>query len=72
MRSLDAICETFAPGAVEQGVPDAVLDAIEHDLSRRERQRLQLLLRTWLPGYSRLSQSRREAVLRAGVTAPCR
>ena len=28
MRSLDAICETFAPGAVEQGVPDAVLDAI--------------------------------------------
>ena len=37
MRSLDAICETFAPGAVEQGVPDAVLDAIEHDLTARER-----------------------------------
>ena len=70
MRSLDAICETFAPGAVEQGVPDAVLDAIEHDLSRRERQRLQLLLRTWLPGYSRLSQSRREAVLRAWRDSP--
>ena len=34
MRALDAICETFVPGAVEQGVPDAVLDAIEHDLSR--------------------------------------
>ena len=70
MRSLDAICETFAPGAVEQGVPDAVLDAIEHDLSRRERQRLQLLLRTWLPGYSRLSQSRREAVLRGWRDSP--
>ena len=54
MRSLDAICETFAPGAVEQGVPDAVLDAIEHDLTARERQRLLLLLRTWLPGYARL------------------
>ena len=70
MRSLDAICETFAPGAIEQGVPDAVLDAIEHDLSRRERQRLQLLLRTWLPGYSRLSQSRRETVLRAWRDSP--
>jgi choline dehydrogenase-like flavoprotein len=70
VRSLDAICETFAPGAVEQGVPDAVLDAIEHDLSRRERQRLQLLLRTWLPGYSRLSQSRREAVLRGWRDSP--
>ena len=64
MRSLDAICETFAPGAVEQGVPAAVLDALEHDLTASERQRLQLLLRTWLPGFSRLSQSRREAVLR--------
>ena len=70
MRSLDAICETFALGAVEQGVPDAVLDAIEHDLSRRERQRLQLLLRTWLPGYSRLTQARREAVLRGWRDSP--
>ena len=70
MRSLDAICETFAPGAVDQGVPEAVLDAIEHDLSRRERQRLQLLLRTWLPGYSRLSQARREAVLRGWRDSP--
>ena len=70
MRSLDAICETFAPGAVEQGVPDAVLDAIEHDLSRRERQRLLLLLRTWLPGYSRLPQARREAVLRGWRDSP--
>jgi long-chain-alcohol oxidase len=70
VRSLDAICETFAPGAVEQSVPAAVLDAIEHDLSRRERQRLQLLLRTWLPGYSRLSQSRREAVLRGWRDSP--
>jgi long-chain-alcohol oxidase len=64
MRSLDAICETFAPGAVEQGVPAAVLDAIHHDLTGRERKRLLLLLRTWLPGYSRLPQARREAVLR--------
>ncbi len=70
MRSLDAICETFAPGAVEQGVPEAVRDAMEHDLSRRERQRLQLLLRTWLPGYSRLGQSRRETVLRGWRDSP--
>jgi long-chain-alcohol oxidase len=70
VRSLDAICETFAPGAVEQGVPTAVLDAIDHDLSRRERQRLRLLLRTWLPGYGRLSQPRREAVLRAWRDSP--
>ena len=70
MRSLDAICETFAPGADEQGVPAAVLDAIEHDLTARERQRLLLLLRTWLPGYSRLSQARREAVLRLWRDSP--
>src|SRR4249919_2843057 len=70
MRSLDAICETFAPGAVEQGVPDAVLDAIGHDLTARERQRLLLLLRTWLPGYSRLAQDRRETVLRLWRDSP--
>ena len=70
MRSLDAICETFAPGAVEQGVPDAVLDAIDHDLTARERQRLLLLLRTWLPGYSRLAQDRRETVLRLWRDSP--
>jgi long-chain-alcohol oxidase len=70
VRSLDAICETFAPGSVEQGVPDAVLDAIEHDLTPRERQRLLLLLRTWLPGYSKLSRDRREAVLRAWRDSP--
>ena len=70
MRSLDAICETFAPGAIEQGVPDGILDAIEHDLTARERRRLLLLLRTWLPGYSRLSQPRREAVLRSWRDSP--
>jgi len=70
VRSLAAICETFAPGADEQGVPAAVLDALDHDLSFRERQRLQLLLRTWLLGFSRLSQSRREAVLRAWRDSP--
>ena len=70
MRSLDAICETFAPGALEQGVPDAVLDAIERDLTARERQRLLLLLRTWLPGYDRLSQERRETILRGWRDSP--
>ena len=70
MRSLDAICETFAPGAVEQGVPDAVLDAIDHDLTARERQRLLLLLRTWLPGYARLPHARRETVLRLWRDSP--
>jgi long-chain-alcohol oxidase len=70
VKSLDAICETFAPGAVEQGVPDAVLDAIETDLTVRERQRLLLLLRTWPPGYSRLSQARRESILRACRDSP--
>jgi choline dehydrogenase-like flavoprotein len=70
VRSLDSICDTFAPGAVEQGVPDAVLDAIEHDLTARERQRLLLLFRTWLPGYSRLARPRREAVLRGWRDSP--
>ena len=70
MRSLDSICDTFAPGAVEQGVPDAVLEAIEHDLTARERQRLLLLFRTWLPGYSRLARPRREAVLRGWRDSP--
>lgn len=70
MRSLDAICETFAPGAVDQGVPTAVLDAIETDLTPRERARLLLLLRTWLPGYGRLSQRRREAILRGWRDSP--
>ncbi|MDQ3176379.1 MAG: GMC family oxidoreductase N-terminal domain-containing protein [Actinomycetota bacterium] len=70
MRSLDAICETFAPGAVDQGVPDAVLDAIRTDLTPRDRRRLLLLLRTWLPGYDRLSQARREAVLRSWRDSP--
>lgn len=70
MRSLDAICETFAPGAVDQGVPAAVLDAIERDLTPRERGRLLLLLRTWLPGYACLPQSRRETVLRAWRDSP--
>ena len=58
------------PGAVEQGVPGAVLDAIEHDLSPREQQRLRLLLRTWLPGFSRLSHDRRESVLRVLARQP--
>ena len=70
VRSLDAICETFAPGAIEQGVPEAVLDALEHDLTARERTRLLLLLRTWLPGYSRLSQARRESLLRLWRDSP--
>jgi len=70
VRSLDSICDTFAPGAVEQGVPDAVLEAIEHDLTARERQRLLLLFRTWLPGYSRLARPRREAVLRGWRDSP--
>lgn len=51
-------------------MPAAVLDAIEHDLTARERARLLLLLRTWLPGYSRLSQARREAVLRGWRDSP--
>lgn len=69
-RALEAVCETFAPGAVEQGVPDAVADALAHDLTARERTRLLLLLRTWLPGYRRLSHGRREAVLRAWRESP--
>ena len=68
MRSLDAICDTFAPGAVEQGVPDAVLDAIEHDLTARERQRLLLLLRTWRTTASRRAGARRFSA--GGATAP--
>jgi long-chain-alcohol oxidase len=51
-------------------VPAAVLDSIEHDLTSRERRRLLLLLRTWMPGYGRLPQARREAVLRAWRDSP--
>ena len=42
----------------------------EDERPARERQRLLLLLRTWLPGYSRLSQARREAVLRLWRDSP--
>lgn len=70
MRSLDAISETFAPGAVDQGVPEAVLEAIRVDLTPRERARLLLLLRTWLPGYGRLPQGAREAILRGWRDSP--
>lgn len=72
MRSLDAICETFAPGAVEQGVPEAVLDAMEHDLSRRERQRLQLLLRRPVPLMRIGFQALRKAALAFAYMLPGR
>ncbi len=43
-RALDAVAETFFPGAVELGVPDAFLDTFVSVLPTAERRRLRALL----------------------------
>jgi long-chain-alcohol oxidase len=63
---LDAIADTFVPGAVERGVTDAFVGLFLPRLSERERSRLGLLLGLFaLRGFHRLSQPRRERVLLA-------
>jgi choline dehydrogenase-like flavoprotein len=66
-RALEAICETFAPGSVEQGVPAAFLAAADR-ARPAERRQLGLLLAAWElvnPGFSGSSRERRERVLRS-------
>src|SRR5918992_410578 len=52
-RSLEAICDTFAPGgdglpsASELGVPDAILDALALNPRKAERRQVAQLLRLW-------------------------
>ncbi len=63
-RALEAVCETFAPGSVELGVPDQVLELARLNPSVEESE-LQLLLSLFaLRGFARLPRPRREAVLR--------
>jgi long-chain-alcohol oxidase len=64
--ALDAIADTFVPGAVERGVSDAFVGLFLPRLSQRERARLDGLLGLFAArGFHRLSQSRRERVLLA-------
>jgi choline dehydrogenase-like flavoprotein len=63
-RALDAVAETFFPGAVELGVPDAFLDTFVSALSTAERRRLRALLAGLAAtGFTRLRGRRRERAL---------
>jgi long-chain-alcohol oxidase len=66
LRALDAIADTFAPGAAAQGVPDAFLERLVARLPRSEQARLSALLGLFgARGFHRLSRKRREQVLLA-------
>ena len=62
-RALDAICDTFAPGAVELGVPDQVLELARLNPSVTDRELNALLSLFALRRFAHLSRARREAVL---------
>src|SRR5439155_4461592 len=64
-RALDAICETFAPGAVDLGVPEQVLELARLNPSVQERELRALLSLFTLLRFARLPGPRREAVLLA-------
>jgi long-chain-alcohol oxidase len=62
--ALDAIADTFAPGAVERGVPDAFLELFVSRLPKSEQARLSLLLGAFAArGFHRMSRERREREL---------
>jgi long-chain-alcohol oxidase len=63
-RALDAICETFAPGAVALGVADQVLELARLNPTVEERELRAVLSLFALRGFARLPRPRREAVLR--------
>jgi long-chain-alcohol oxidase len=73
LRALDAICDTFVPAldgrpsATELGVPQALLEAADENLSASERRRLALLLSVWewqgVRRFGELPLDRRERVL---------
>jgi long-chain-alcohol oxidase len=65
-RALDAVAETFYPGAVAIGVPEAFLDTFVSALSDAERRRLRALLAGLAAtGFTRFGAERRERALRA-------
>ena len=65
-RALDAVADTFYPGAVELGFPEAFLDTFVSVLSTAERRRLRRLLATLAAtGFTRLRGARREQALLA-------
>lgn len=64
-RALEAICETFAAGAVERGIPDQVLALAQLNPSVEDRELRAVLSIFALRGFARRSQPRREAILRA-------
>jgi long-chain-alcohol oxidase len=64
-RALEAICDTFAPGAVELGVPDQLLELARLNPTLEERQLAAVLSVFALRRFPELSRTRREAVLRA-------
>jgi long-chain-alcohol oxidase len=63
--ALEAICDTFAPGSAELGVPDRVLELARLNPSVTEAQLNVLLSYFALRSFSRKSRSPREAELRA-------
>jgi choline dehydrogenase-like flavoprotein len=63
--ALDAICETFAPGAVELDVPQRVLELARLNPSVTETQLNALLSYFAVRRFARRSRKRREAELRA-------
>jgi choline dehydrogenase-like flavoprotein len=66
LRALDAIADSFAPGSVEQGVPDAFLERLVARLPRSEQSRLSALLSLFgARGFQRLTRERRERILLA-------
>jgi choline dehydrogenase-like flavoprotein len=65
-RALDAVAETFYPGAARLGFPEAFLDTFVSVLSAAERRRLRALLATLAAtGFTRLPGARREQALLA-------
>ena len=64
-RALEAICDTFAPGSVELGVPDQVLELARLNPSVTDRELNALLAFFALRRFAHLSRARREAVLLA-------
>jgi choline dehydrogenase-like flavoprotein len=64
-RALEAICETFAPGSVELGVPAQVLELAELNPSIAERELRAVLALFAARRFASLSGPRRERVLRA-------
>jgi long-chain-alcohol oxidase len=67
-RALEAICDTFVPGAAAAGAADVLLELTPAD----DRRALLALLSVWDVGgrFSRRSQERREQILRAWRDSP--